>query len=58
MEEKITFIECGSKDKCPDGQEHDYSEFECRKNEYGGVGGTVVCFKCGHAAIEDAYWYP
>lgn len=44
-------FECGPKLTCADGSEHDYSKWE-----QDGQCGTAVCSKCGHRAIDDAYW--
>jgi len=49
---EITVHRCGPKLTCPDGSEHDYSEWV---NLPDGAG-TSVCVKCGHRAIDDAYW--
>jgi len=51
----VQVFQCGPKERCPDGSEHDYSEW--REVEFmGGVAESVVCSKCGHAAIDDAMW--
>lgn len=47
----IILFECGPRPKCVDGFEHDYSDYEEIEN-----GGTSVCSKCGHRAIDDACW--
>lgn len=44
-------ILCGPRRQCTDGEKHDYSKWEQQGN-----GGTAVCAKCGHRAIDDAYW--
>jgi len=49
---EIAVHRCGPKLTCPDGSEHDYSKWENRADG----SGTAVCSKCGHAAIDDAYW--
>ena len=48
----LTVFKCGPRDKCPSGTEHDYSRWE---NTAGGE--TAVCSKCGHRAIDDAWWF-
>lgn len=48
----LVIFKCGPKKSCPDGTEHDFSKFVKLKN-----GGTTVCSKCGHRAIDDAMWY-
>lgn len=50
-QEPIVVFMCGPKVTCPDGSKHDYSKWEEFDN-----GGTAVCRKCGHRAIDDAYW--
>jgi len=51
-DKEFTIHHCGPKKLCNDGKEHDYSEYEDFDD-----GGTVVCSKCGHRAIDDAVWY-
>lgn len=56
--EETTIFECGPREKCPDGTEHDYSGWEeGRDEETGSSWGSVVCAKCGHRSIDDAMWY-
>lgn len=49
---KLTLHLCGSKETCPDGTQHDYSDSESRADG----SWTVKCSKCEHCAIDDAYW--
>jgi hypothetical protein len=53
MTDPITIHTCGPRLKCPDGTDHDYSEWYAPED---GSYGTAVCSKCGHHAIDDAYW--
>ncbi|HJR10038.1 MAG TPA: hypothetical protein VJ823_01340 [Rhodanobacteraceae bacterium] len=48
----ITVHRCGPKLTCPDGSEHNYSDSESRADG----SWTVKRSKCGHCAIDDAYW--
>lgn len=47
-----TYVACGPRETCPDGSAHDYSDGAEIEN-----GWTAVCAKCGHRAIDDAWWY-
>jgi hypothetical protein len=51
-----TVHHCGPKLTCPDGSEHDYSKWVDYEDANGCGVGTAVCAKCGHRAIDDAYW--
>ena len=47
---------CGPQRTCPDGTPHDMSKWVEFEDMYGCACGTAVCGKCGHFAIDDAYW--
>ena len=48
----LTLRTCGPVHTCPDSSEHNYSGWINLPNG----SGTAVCIKCGHRAIDDAYW--
>lgn len=54
--EPVTIAQCGPMRACTDGVAHDYRGWM----EYTDVDGcgvcTAYCTKCGHRAIDDAYW--
>jgi hypothetical protein len=50
-----TFFACGPQKTCPDGTEHDWSGTWISED---GRQGSAVCSKCGHMAIDDAFWMP
>jgi hypothetical protein len=54
--EPSTVFVCGPKPTCPDGTEHQMDGWENFEGPNGSVGGTAVCSKCGHRAIDEANW--
>ncbi|MDJ0827614.1 MAG: hypothetical protein QNJ16_19155 [Rhodobacter sp.] len=48
---QVDAFQCGPKNKCPDGERHIYDKWENTED-----GGTAVCSRCGHRAIDNAFW--